>query len=105
MLFLHNDVIERLLEMKDCIEVQEQAFMAMEDGQAIHRPRIDMYTPSAPKDGYYRWRTMEGWYNGVFAIRMKSNTLQSSSFKPRLPRLRNVRIEADAIGVTVNRAM
>ncbi len=75
MLFLHNDVIERLLEMKDCIDVQEQAFLAMEDGQAIHRPRVDMYTPSAPQDGYYRWGTMEGWYNGVFAIRMKSDVI------------------------------
>ncbi|MFM1814769.1 MAG: Ornithine cyclodeaminase 2 [Pseudomonadota bacterium] len=75
MLFLHNDMIEKLLTIKECIDVQEEAFMAMEDGQAIHRPRIDMYTPSKPKDGYYRWGTMEGWYNGIFAIRMKSDVI------------------------------
>lgn len=75
MLFLHNDMIERLLTMKEVIEVQEDAFKAMEDGQAIHRPRIDMYTPSKPSDGYYRWGTMEGWYDGIFAIRMKSDVI------------------------------
>ena len=75
MIFLHNEMIEQLLTVKECIEVQEQAFMAMEDGQAIHRPRIDMYTPSKPENGYYRWGTMEGWYDGIFAIRMKSDVI------------------------------
>lgn len=75
MLFIHNDVVEQVLDMKDCIEVQEEAFKAMETGGAIHRPRIDMYTPAGRPDGYYRWGTMEGWYDGVFAIRMKSDVI------------------------------
>jgi alanine dehydrogenase len=75
MLFIHNDVVEKVLTMKDCIEVQEEAFKAMETGAAIHRPRIDMYTPTERTDGYYRWGTMEGWYDGIFAIRMKSDVI------------------------------
>ena len=75
MLFIHNDVVEKILTMKDCIEVQEAAFKAMETGAAIHRPRIDMYTPTDRTDGYYRWGTMEGWYDGIFAIRMKSDVI------------------------------
>jgi alanine dehydrogenase len=73
MLFINNESVERLLSMKACIEVQESAFKAMETGGAIHRPRIDMYAPCARDDGYYRWGTMEGWYDGIFAIRMKSD--------------------------------
>ncbi len=75
MLFIHNDTVHDILGMQDCIEVQEKAFRAMEDGSAIHRPRIDMYTPAGRADGYYRWGTMEGWYDGIFAIRMKSDVI------------------------------
>jgi ornithine cyclodeaminase/alanine dehydrogenase-like protein (mu-crystallin family) len=74
-LFIHNDVVERVLSMTDCIQVQESAFKALEAGGAVHRPRIDMYAPTKRADGYYRWGTMEGWYDGVFAIRMKSDVI------------------------------
>ncbi len=75
MLFINNDVVHQSLSMKECIEIQETAFRGLEDGQAIHRPRIDMYTPTERPDGYYRWGTMEGWYDGIFAIRMKSDVI------------------------------
>ena len=75
MLFLHNDAVEKLLSMKECIEIQEEAFKKLETGESIHRPRIDMYTPCGREDGYYRWGTMEGWYDGIFAIRMKSDII------------------------------
>ncbi len=75
MLFIHNDEVAELLSMADCISVQEDAFSGIETGQAIHRPRIDMYTPCNREDGYYRWGTMEGWYDGIFAIRMKSDIM------------------------------
>ena len=75
MLFIHNDIVERVLSMKECIEIQEEAFKGLESGAAIHRPRIDMYAPTKREDGYYRWGTMEGWYNGIFAIRMKSDVI------------------------------
>lgn len=75
MLFIHNDVVEQVLSMKECIEIQEAAFKGLETGAAIHRPRIDMYAPTERSDGYYRWGTMEGWYDGIFAIRMKSDVI------------------------------
>ena len=75
MLFINNDQVAELLSMEDCIHVQEEAFKAQETGGAIHRPRIDMYTPCEREDGYYRWGTMEGWYDGIFAIRMKSDVI------------------------------
>ena len=75
MLFIHNDMVEKVLSMKDCIEIQEKAFTALETGNAIHRPRMDIYAPTDRTDGYYRWGTMEGWYDDILAIRMKSDVI------------------------------
>lgn len=75
MLFIDNAMVDQVLTMKDCIEIQEEAFKGLESGAAIHRPRIDMYTPTGRTDGYYRWGTMEGWYDDIFAIRMKSDVI------------------------------
>jgi alanine dehydrogenase len=75
MLFIHNDVVAKLLTMKECIEAQEEAFRQIPEGGAIHRPRLDLYAPCERDDGYYRWGTMEGANDGIFAIRMKSDVI------------------------------
>lgn len=75
MLMINNDVVHEVLSMRECIEIQEIAFKGLEDGRAIHRPRIDMYMPTDRPDGYYRWGTMEGWFDEIFAIRMKSDVI------------------------------
>ncbi|MDP2621433.1 MAG: ornithine cyclodeaminase family protein [Hyphomicrobiales bacterium] len=75
MLFIHNDVVETVLTMADCIDALEKAFRQIPSGGAIHRPRIDMYVPCERDDGYYRWGTMEGANDGIFAIRMKSDVM------------------------------
>lgn len=75
MLFINNEDVEQLLSMSECIDAQEHAFRQIPDGGAIHRPRLDMYVPCEREDGYYRWGTMEGANDGVFAIRMKSDVI------------------------------
>jgi len=78
MLFLNNDDVQSELTMPDCIRVQEQAFLGLEDGHSAHRPRIDMYVPCERDDGYWRWGTMEGATSvpgPYFAIRMKSDVI------------------------------
>lgn len=75
MLFIHNDVVAELLTMRECMDAQEHAFRQIPTGGAVHRPRIDMYVPCEREDGYYRWGTMEGANDGVFAIRMKSDVM------------------------------
>ena len=75
MLFIHNDVVAKLLTMRECMDAQEHAFRQIPTGGAVHRPRIDMYVPCERDDGYYRWGTMEGANDGVFAIRMKSDVM------------------------------
>ncbi len=75
MLIINNDIVHDILTMEDCIRVQEAAFRKLATGEAMHRPRIDMYMPCAREDGYYRWGTMEGANDGFFAIRMKSDII------------------------------
>lgn len=75
MLFIHNDVSEKVLEMADVIGVQEDALRQAAQGVAVARPRIDVYVPCDREDGYWRWGTMEGANGGYFAIRMKSDIM------------------------------
>ena len=72
---INNEIVSKVLNMKDCIRVQEEAFKKIPKGGAIHRPRIDMYMPCDREDGYFRWGTMEGANDGFFAIRMKSDVI------------------------------
>ncbi len=75
MLFIHNDVVAKLLTMRECIDAQEQAFRQIPTGGAVQRPRTDIYVPCEREDGYYRWGTMEGANDGILAIRMKSDVV------------------------------
>jgi alanine dehydrogenase len=75
MLFIHNDVAARVLDMADVIDVQEDALRQVAAGTAVARPRIDVYVPNGREDSYWRWGTMEGANGGYFAIRMKSDVL------------------------------
>jgi alanine dehydrogenase len=74
-LFIHNDVAHDLLAMKDCIDVQDVAFRANAIGTATHKPRSDVYAPCALEEGYYRGGTVEGYANGYFAVRIKSDII------------------------------
>jgi alanine dehydrogenase len=75
MIFVHNDVVRQILTVKESIPVLEGAFRQIETGQAMERPRIDMYMPCEQPDGYYRWGSSEGTNDGLFAIRMKSDII------------------------------
>ncbi len=75
MLIIGNEVVAKVLTMRECIRVQEEAFKKLPTGGAIHRPRIDMYFPCGREDGYFRWGSMEGANDGFFAIRMKSDII------------------------------
>ena len=50
MLIINNAIVADVLEMSDCIRVQEEAFKKLPAGGAIHRPRIDMYMPAERED-------------------------------------------------------
>ena len=75
MIFLTNEHIQQVLDMKTCMDAMEDAYRELSEQRAGYRPRIDFYVPQEPH--YYRWGTMEGASRklGVFAIRMKSDML------------------------------
>lgn len=77
MLLIDNSTVEELLSMSECIDAQDACFRRITTGQAIHRPRIDMYTPTGRQDDYHRWGTMEGTDAelGLMAIRVKSDVI------------------------------
>ncbi|TAK05470.1 ornithine cyclodeaminase family protein [bacterium] len=75
MLLINNREVEQLFDMKSCIEALEAGYEDLLKGDAVYRPRLDVWVPCERPDGYYRWGTMEGASRkiGVFAIRMKSD--------------------------------
>ena len=75
MLMIDNEVVKRVLTMRECIEVQERAFVGTLTGASVSRPRIDMFVPCNRQDGYYRWGSVEGASDGVLAVRLKSDVM------------------------------
>jgi len=75
MLLINNKEVEQLLDMKACLGALEIAYDDLLQGDAVYRPRLDVWVPCERPDGYYRWGTMEGASRklGVFAVRMKSD--------------------------------
>jgi len=75
MLLINNQEVEELLDMRTCLEALETGYDDLLKGDAVYRPRLDVWVPCDRPDGYYRWGTMEGASRklGVFAIRMKSD--------------------------------
>ena len=76
MLLLGNDDVAQVLDMETTMAALEESYLAIADGHATCRPRIDIDIPTANPDRHYRWGTMEGGSTaGYFAIRMKSDIL------------------------------
>jgi alanine dehydrogenase len=77
-LFINNDVSEKVLDMDRALKALEDAYFELARGDAVYRPRTDIYSPRDQPDTYYRWGTMEGTSRktGVLAIRMKSDILE-----------------------------
>ena len=77
MLLIDNETVEQALTMEACIESQEQAFRGLLTGDAVNRPRFDIYVPSDRPDAYYRSGNMEGAIasTGIYAIRLKSDVI------------------------------
>jgi len=75
MLLIDNDVVKRVLTMRECIEAQERAFAGTLTGASVSRPRIDMFVPCNREDAYYRWGSVEGASDGVLAVRLKSDIM------------------------------
>ena len=77
MLLINNETVEKILDMKGCLEALETGYRDLIEQRASYRPRIDTFVPTDKPDVMYRWGTMEGVSRSfeTFAIRMKSDML------------------------------
>ena len=73
-LILSNDDVEKLLTMRECIAVMEEAYVELADGRGVSRTRSDCFTPTARADALYSLKSMDGVAPklGVGAVRIYS---------------------------------
>ena len=86
MLILNNKEIEQILEMKDCIEVMEMAFLDLSLGKGVNRPRSHTYVPmkgEAGEDKFYMFKSMDGALPrfGMHGLRISSDMLSEKYIK------------------------
>jgi ornithine cyclodeaminase/alanine dehydrogenase-like protein (mu-crystallin family) len=76
-LILSNDDVEKLLTMRDCIEVMEEAYVELAEGRGVSRTRSDCFTPTSRADALYSLKSMDGVVPklGVGAVRINSDII------------------------------
>ena len=78
MLLINNQIVERILDIKGCMEALETGYRDLINERAVYRGRYDLFVPNDDPKLMYRWGTMEGASRtfGTFAVRMKSDMLE-----------------------------
>lgn len=74
---LNDDDVAKVLNMKDCIEVLEEAFCDLGRGTVVNAPRRDSFMALPKSDSYYSFKTIEGGLErlGVMAQRINSDLI------------------------------
>jgi alanine dehydrogenase len=76
-LILSNDDVEKLLTMRECIDVLEDAYVELAEGRGVNRTRSDCITPTSQPDAVYGLKSMDGVIPklGIGAIRINSDII------------------------------
>jgi ornithine cyclodeaminase/alanine dehydrogenase-like protein (mu-crystallin family) len=76
-LILSNADVEKLLTMRECIDVLEDAYIELDEGRGVARTRSDCLTPTARPDAHYSLKSMDGVIPklGIGAIRINSDII------------------------------
>ncbi|MEA2991285.1 MAG: alanine dehydrogenase [Alphaproteobacteria bacterium] len=74
-LILSNKDVEKLLTMRECIDVLEEAYVELAEGRGVSRTRSDCLTPTSRADAHYSLKSMDGVIPklGISAIRLSSD--------------------------------
>ena len=74
-LILSNDDVEKLLTMRECIDVLEEAYVELAEGRGVSRTRSDCFAPTSREDALYSLKSMDGVIPkfGVGAVRINSD--------------------------------
>jgi len=74
-LILSNDDVTKLITMRECIDVLEEAYVELAEGRGVSRTRSDCLTPTVREDALYSLKSMDGVIPklGVGAVRINSD--------------------------------
>src|SRR5438270_10928047 len=74
-LILSNADVEKVLSMRDCIDVLENAYVELSEGRGVNRVRSDCLVPSGRDEALYSLKSMDGVSPslGIGAVRIDSD--------------------------------
>ena len=58
-LILSNDDVEKLLTMREYIDVMEEAYVELAEGRGVSRTRSDCFAPTTRSDALYSLKSMD----------------------------------------------
>ena len=71
-LILNNKDLESVLDMPACVEALYRGLKAFSQGDAVRRPRIDLFAPTSRPEEFACFSSMDGVIrDGYYAIRIK----------------------------------
>jgi ornithine cyclodeaminase/alanine dehydrogenase-like protein (mu-crystallin family) len=77
MLILSNEEIEKILSVRACLQVLEEAYRDLGNGAAATVPRYDVLSPRG-NDAFYEYKTMSGVFprRKIAALRLNSSVVK-----------------------------
>ncbi len=74
-LILSNDDVGKLVAMRECIDVLEEAYIELAEGRGVSRTRSDSLAPTVREDALYSLKSMDGIIPkfGIGAVRINSD--------------------------------
>ena len=58
-LLISNSDVEKLLSMKECMDVLEDAYIELAEGRGVSRTRSEIHAPTRRTDGYYGLKSVD----------------------------------------------
>lgn len=80
-LILNNDEIQKALGVKESLEVMEETYRELANGQAVNRPTSHSYLPHSTEQTTYSFKSVDGGVKklGVLALRLTSDVVRETT--------------------------